>query len=219
MERKPGPSSIITLAPNAVATTKKEWGPARIIALAAFLVMGASALLAIDKAMNNPTVAALEKANDSVVVGTKPATVGMKLVSGAAIEGKDADSLFVIRYNDGSEVSANGATRVQITRNRGGSELRLERGLVSATLTKQPPNRPFIFDTPVARVTVVGTRLTLAADSHQTKLEVHQGLVELKRTADGQTVRVSEAHQITIRPGVPLRVEPSPTQKLERLAR
>jgi hypothetical protein len=37
---------------------------------------------------------------------------------------------------------------------------------------------------------------------------VQRGEIELKRAGDGQKIRVSAAEQVTVRAGLPLRVEP-----------
>ncbi len=56
----------------------------------------------------------------------------------------------------------------------------------------QPANAPLIVETPTARVEVLGTVFTLAAESDTTRINVAEGRVRLKRLVDGETVEVSQ---------------------------
>ena len=79
---------------------------------------------------------------------------------------------------------------------------------MQAALKRQPAGRPFVFVTPEAEATVVGTTLRLVSGSHHTRLEVIEGEVRFRRRHDGAEVAVKAGHYAFVAPNVPLIAAP-----------
>lgn len=144
-----------------------------------------------------PGPAPLPEAKPTVAVKAIAALEGgRELLDGERIAGPAA-----IRYPDGTrlELSEGGEIRVD--------GARVERGLVSAVVAKQPAGRFFTLSTPAAEVVVLGTRFTLRVDAGSTVLEVQEGRVRLKR-ADGFAVEVGANQTATAAKGVAPAVRP-----------
>lgn len=74
-----------------------------------------------------------------------------------------------------------------------GRRLVLARGRLTASVTKQPTDQPFVVSTPHGAAKVVGTTLRLSVGLFETRLEVTEGRV-LFTGLDGKTVEVPGGH-------------------------
>jgi len=114
-----------------------------------------------------------------------------------------------LRYRDGSELQLAGDTTLRLSGEASGEGKRVELswGTVLAEVVPQPPGRPMKFTTPLSVATVRGTRLWLTGDQRRTRLDVLEGLVELQRIADGETIPV-RAREFAIATPEELAVQP-----------
>jgi hypothetical protein len=120
--------------------------------------------------------------------------VGRSL-EGGTLESVSADSWVNLRFRDGSMVTISGRSLVTISEHRQ-KELHLYRGGLSASVAPQPEDKPMLIHTPTARLEVLGTQLNVEAELSSTTLSVNEGLVRVKRLADGSVVEVPAEHQV-----------------------
>jgi ferric-dicitrate binding protein FerR (iron transport regulator) len=95
----------------------------------------------------------------------------------------------LLRFRDGSLISLHGEAEFSFS-DEGQKVLKLSRGTLSAEVQKQPAGRPMLIRTPSAVAEVVGTAFDLTARPEDTLLKVDEGLVKLKRLADGSQIDV-----------------------------
>jgi ferric-dicitrate binding protein FerR (iron transport regulator) len=96
------------------------------------------------------------------------------------------------RFLDGTLVTFTSDTEAHLN-DAGQKRLRLLRGMLTAEVRPQPVGRPMVIETPTARVEVLGTVFTLAAEPERTRVRVNSGTVRLQRLVDGQAVDVPQA--------------------------
>jgi ferric-dicitrate binding protein FerR (iron transport regulator) len=97
------------------------------------------------------------------------------------------------RFLDGTLVTLSGDTEISFS-DDAQKVLRVRRGTLTAEVKPQPPDAPLVVETPTARVEVLGTIFTLAAEPERTRINVAEGRVRLKRLVDGETVEVPGEH-------------------------
>lgn len=95
----------------------------------------------------------------------------------------------LLRFDDGSLITLHGDAELSFASEHQ-KVLSLTRGTLSAEVQPQPAGRPMLIRTPSAMAEVVGTVFDLSARSEDTLLKVDEGLVKLKRLADGSQVDV-----------------------------
>ena len=121
--------------------------------------------------------------------------VGHKLSAGmVSLQGESA--FLTLRFDDGTTVTMTGEVMLEFAA-RWHKSVVLRHGTLSIDARPQPAGRPMRIQTPTAEVEVVGTILSVTADSSETQLGVGEGSVRLQRLADGQTVEVPEHHMAT----------------------
>ena len=89
-----------------------------------------------------------------------------------------------------------------------GHRIQLEHGSVEAIIPNQPTDRPFVFVTPHAEATVLGTTLRIVAEDRFTRLDVIAGKVRFRRLSDGTEIIVSAGEYASVAPNVPLAARP-----------
>lgn len=124
-----------------------------------------------------------------------PVQPGMALAPGTLETVGDASSA-TLRFHDGSTITLNGEAELSFSEERQ-KVLSLARGTLSAVVKPQPAGRPLLIRTPSAVAEVVGTAFDLSARSEDTLLKVNEGLVKLKRLADGSQIDVP-AHRSAV---------------------
>jgi ferric-dicitrate binding protein FerR (iron transport regulator) len=155
------------------------------------------------------TVSVLTPAGDGV-----PARPGQPLLPGQGIRttGRDARAVLVFADATRLEIGADSVLR-RLTDGRpvdaqapaSGKGAVLERGVLTAVVSAQPPDRPLIVLTPHAEARVQGTRLSLTVSPTATRLDVHQGRVRFTRQTDGSAVDLTaNQHAATDRMGTAL---------------
>jgi ferric-dicitrate binding protein FerR (iron transport regulator) len=159
------------------------------LALAASIaVLAASAWFFM--ASQPATVLTLLESTGTVAMSDgSPILIGAHLPAGT-IETVGEASTAQFRFLDGSIISLQGQTVLTFS-DDGQKVLSLSRGTISAQVKPQPEGRPMIVRTPSAVAEVVGTTFDLTARTEDTLLKVNEGLVKLKRLADGSQIDVS----------------------------
>ncbi len=141
--------------------------------------------------------ALLEKAENVQILSRgekKAARAGQDLVQG---DGLEIDGSAVVKFTDGTRLELKARTRIRDLSGgdaKKGKSFELVQGLLAAQVAEQPADRPLTIQTPQAEVRVLGTAFRLSVDPEAegaTHLEVSEGKVRLKRTADGKTVDVA----------------------------
>jgi len=95
----------------------------------------------------------------------------------------------LLRFDDGSLITLHGDAELSFSSEHK-KVLSLTRGTLSAAVQPQPAGRPMLIRTPSAVAEVVGTAFDLSTRSEDTLLKVNEGLVKLKRLADGSEIDV-----------------------------
>jgi hypothetical protein len=98
-------------------------------------------------------------------------------------------STATLQFHDGSLITLHGEAEISFSDERQ-KVISLTRGTLSAEVKPQPVGRPMLIHTPCAVAEVVGTAFDLSARSEDTLLKVNEGLVKLKRLADGSQIDV-----------------------------
>ncbi len=126
----------------------------------------------------------------------------------------EAGGRVAARYPDGTRLEIGPGSSLEL-KEGAGKRLHLERGEISADVPRQPADTPMVISTPQAEATIIGTALRISANADQTRLEVLEGKVRLKRRSDGRTVDVSGGHYAVAAPGTPLVTKPlEPTEPI-----
>lgn len=89
-----------------------------------------------------------------------------------------------------------------------GKRLHLENGVLDATVSPQPRNKPMIVTTRQAKTKVKGTMFKLAANRTFTRVDVTEGLVGFSRISGGESVDVPAGSYAIAQEGVELAVLP-----------
>ena len=97
------------------------------------------------------------------------------------------------RFLDGTLITVTGDAEIDISEDVQ-KMLNVRRGTLIAEVQPQPQGKPLIIETMTARVEVLGTVFTLAAHSEQTRINVAEGRVRMKRLVDGETIEVPQEH-------------------------
>lgn len=114
--------------------------------------------------------------------------VGQRLAAGT-IETVGESAMALLQFSDGTLVTLSGDSELSFS-DDGQKLLVLRQGSIAAQVKPQPKDKPMLVRTPSAEAQVVGTVFNLAARTDNTLLKVDEGLVKLKRLADGSTVDV-----------------------------
>jgi len=104
----------------------------------------------------------------------------------------DSHSTVQLHYADGTTITIHEDTACEVGLHPRTHAKRafILRGQVSASVAQQPTDQPMVFESPNAAATVLGTKISLAVEEDETRLDVEEGLVELTRKEDGAKVPV-----------------------------
>ena len=122
-------------------------------------------------------------------------SAGSKLYGGL-LETLAHDAWIEITFNDGTEVTIAGHSLVVISEYEQQKTVYLREGNLSADVAKQPIGKPMRMLTRTADAEVLGTQFNLAAENDATRLVVNEGLVRVKRLADGSVQDVAADQHI-----------------------
>jgi len=123
--------------------------------------------------------------------------VGLKIGDGM-LETAGGESWVELKFADGTGVHLSGIGTLKIEKRDNQKRFRLSGGSLSVEAEPQPPGKPLIVATPSAEAEVLGTQFNILASSFSTNLEVNEGLVRVKRLADGRTEEVKADHEIVV---------------------
>ena len=139
----------------------------------------------------------------SVITGNAPLYKGDEILT-------DAGGHAVIRYRgEGTFINLRAGSSLVISERQKAKRFFLKHGSLSAGIAAQPSGRPLVIETPLAHVTVLGTRLNLRSRTAACVLKVTEGKAAVTRKADDGTVEVAAGHIVEIHgSGVPLYVRP-----------
>ncbi|MBL9159284.1 MAG: FecR domain-containing protein [Verrucomicrobiales bacterium] len=174
--------------PVAAVERPKKSGRTSWLTLAASLaVLAASAVLFLSN--RQPAVLTLVENTGTVTWSDgSPIAPQDRLPAGTiATVGETSSAQF--RFGDGTLITLHGETELTFSED-GRKILALSRGTLSAEVKPQPAGRPMLVRTPSAEAEVVGTAFDLTARPEDTVLKVNEGLVKLKRLADGSEINV-----------------------------
>ena len=154
-----------------------------LLGAAAALLAGLVGYLLLSREGPAP-IAVLERAEGAVSRSDGSSiSVGGALFAGQGI-GTNGKGRAVILYPDGSRVELAAQTQVSGLDVSGGKTLFVDRGVVSADVTKQPAGHPMLLRGSQAEAKVLGTKFLLTVKPGSTRLDVQKGRVRLTRLSD-----------------------------------
>jgi len=175
------------------------------------------------------TVATIDPVDGQVEVvaadGSRtPARPGQALLAGQGLLSVGADGVARLAFGDGTRVELGGDSEIRdvqdqeaVGKGARGKRLFVAKGRISAEVRKQAADRPMVFVTPHGEATVLGTTLRIVVDTTgtgSTRLDVIEGVVRLKRLADGKPVDVAGGHTAVAAVGVELSSKPLPIENI-----
>jgi hypothetical protein len=120
--------------------------------------------------------------------------VGQKL-TGGTLESLTPDAWIEIAFNDGSQVSISGNSRVTFS-DLGHKQLHVHNGAISADVRKQAADHPMLVHTNTATFEVLGTQLLVQSEIASSTLSVIEGAVKATRISDNQSINVPAQHRV-----------------------
>ena len=194
---------------KAAGSRKLWWGTA---AVAALLLIAAGAAVGYVATQNWGQLAVIAELRGSVAFirdgQTEPAATldGVKRGDRLRTLG---DGFARVRYSDGTlvEIAPGSLVEFESDRSTGGKRVFIERGGLSADITKQPARRPMVFGSLSAEATVRGTRLMLDVEGESVRLDVIEGAVDVVRPLDQAKVTVGPRQFVVASPDA-LKVKP-----------
>ncbi|MEM9478402.1 MAG: FecR family protein [Verrucomicrobiota bacterium] len=181
-------------ATSSTSAPKTRVSPALIgIAAAAVALLVSAALIYFDR---EPEIAQITGVDGAVrwidhrghVVSDLEAS---DMLTGGTLEAINADAWAEIQFLDGTLVSVSGHSAITISELDGQKILHLREGQFSIDAAKQPPGLPMKLISASAEAEVLGTQFNVTADSMSTRVTVNEGLVRVKRLADGSVQEVA----------------------------
>ncbi|MBN1672684.1 MAG: FecR domain-containing protein [Kiritimatiellae bacterium] len=109
-------------------------------------------------------------------------------------------SAVALRYPDGTTVDLDAQSVVQVHVEGGAKQLLLARGILDAEIRSQPDGLPMLFQTPRARITVLGTRLTLAEGPGGTLVDLREGTVRVTSMQAAEELALVSGHYVIVAP-------------------
>ncbi len=180
--------------PTARGSTIGKALPIWNAALAAALVLAIGTLVVFQRIYHEPMCATVSEVQGDVTAVCKDRIIrvrqGTEIKSNSRLIVRGSDSSALLTFTDGSWTRIQGEARVEVQATESGHRIKLNQGRLLAELKKQKPNQPFVFTTPHASATVLGTRIRLQAQTESTVLWVEKGRVRMTRLSDGRSVLV-----------------------------
>jgi hypothetical protein len=146
----------------------------------------------------------------------RPAAPGTRILPGQTLETSGPRSSATLAFQDGTRLYLGPQTELADLREREegrGKRVSILRGTLQARVVRQPPGLPAVLVTPHGEARVVGTAFRLVVEPGQTRLEVTEGKVTLRRK-DGKSVDVSSGHLAVAQPVGDLSLRPLPIEDI-----
>ena len=180
-------------------TDRMFWRPSFWAAAAVVMVLGATLVFSLrDSKADIATITAI---HGPVQLTSSDGQVRGDLEVGTVLNGGLLESLLPASwvefvFKDGSKVTVSGQSTLMLS-SSDRKELHLRQGSLSAKVVAQSESTPMVVHTQTAKLDVLGTQFHVDAESTSTKLIVNEGLVRMKRLADGSDADVSAGSQAT----------------------
>jgi len=208
--RAEAPRPVNGRAREALRPPRRRWPWAVAGALAAGLAVAAVLFFLAGSSEKGPEFAAayLLAASPDVQVTRQgeavPGRADMVLESGDRIRvdaGGEAQVGFTI---DPTRLTVRGPAELCLA--RGGRQKRLElvRGEIEALVAPGTEGDPLVLATPLSETRLADGHVRLSCPNGSARLEVRRGWATLRRTRDGQSIRVGAEHYAVAGEGVPL---------------
>lgn len=126
------------------------------------------------------------------------ARAGEPLPAGAAVLTVGPGSGAELAFADGTRLELGGDAILASLGAAGGKRALLARGTLRAAVRPQPAGEPMVVSTPHADAVVVGTRFALEVSERETRLQVDEGRVRLRRTVGGGEEALVAAGQTAV---------------------
>ncbi len=134
---------------------------------------------------------------------------GEKLAAGT-LETLGETASAQLQFADGTLISLTGESELSFSE-EDQKLLVLRKGSLSAQVKPQPREHPMIVRTPSAEAEIIGTTFNLSARPDDTLLKVDEGLVRLKRLADGTSIDVPAQSSAVASLNSSLKLDPAVT--------
>jgi hypothetical protein len=165
-------------------------------------------------ATEKPALGSLREVTSAAIIreggDERPARVGSALHSGDTLQSEGPGAFATFVFRDGTVLFLAGDAEVSFAQDAGQKRVDLRYGDVDADVAPQPAGKPMLFVTPLAEARVMGTRLSISAETGGTTLSVTEGHVVLKRLSDGRTVDVRAGYHAVASPRSELTAERTP---------
>jgi ferric-dicitrate binding protein FerR (iron transport regulator) len=183
------PCPIIDRAPSRRTSRKMAF-----ISAASALVLVAAGWRFLGSLMANPHWATVVSVTGAVSYrgdGGEQEVFGLATLPAGELLLKGDSAAVQLRLADRTLMTVNGEAEIVVDHQRP-QEIHLRRGALTAEVQHQSPAQPLVFVTPTARVDVLGTVLSVSADSEKTRVHVDSGKVRVLRLVDGRSIDISE---------------------------
>ncbi len=117
-------------------------------------------------------------------------------IHGGVLETLNHDSWLECEFLDGTKISLSGHSLATVSEHERQKVLHLREGHMFADVKPQPEGEPMRVITRTAEAEVLGTKFQVACKQQSTSLRVKEGLVQVRRLADGSTSKVPAGHVI-----------------------
>ena len=196
-------STMVRAVQRSITTTKRRRRPARTyqtawLAAASLAIALLTAVIVLSDSHKPQVICHVTQIGDAHLHrnGSRVAVFpGMGLVVGDHVK---VSSKAKLTWDDGSIVTLNPGSEVDIPREQKRFRLTLRRGQLDADITPQQSGFPFAISTSSAQISVLGTQFQLRADEQQTTCDLHHGAVRMLRLSDQQDVDLTAGQTATI---------------------
>lgn len=187
----------------------------RRLATAAMVAVLAVVIVAVSVMKKSPPNSELQASlgqfeGDVVVTGvngeTIPASHGIDLHQGYAIETRGSDSFATLRYSDKTQFVLVSNTSAAIDENNL-KNVQVRRGRLICQVENQSLDNSFRVATPHANVQVLGTRFVLESRRTQTDISVTKGRVTVTDANEEHPIEISQGKFLTANEGSPFIVQ------------
>lgn len=117
-------------------------------------------------------------------------------IHGGVLETLNHDSRVECEFLDGTKISLSGHSQATIYEHQHQKILHVREGCMFADVEPQPKDKPMRVITRTAEAEVLGTKFQVACQQQSTSLRVKEGLVQVRRLADGSMSKVPADHVI-----------------------